>query len=397
MVHEFIVIGSGSTGSSIAHSLSSISRDVILIDKQGIANGTTGKSSALVRTHYSNPVVARMAMYSRDILANFTPIGYSGYTKTGMIYGFPNSDIPQEEKNLSMLRGIGANFDVISFEKLSGVFPSITETGNDLIIHEPDSGYADPVATSNSFVAKAREQGCKTMISNEVIKIGVDSDGPYITLKDGKVIHGKKVVIATNIWTNDLLLRSGVDPKNRLPIMPTLHNVIYLRRPLAMQGIKPTYWDMNNLAYYKMEGETVTALGSLDPDLDRHECDVDDNNYDGAMDKFVEKYLNKISSRIPAMDTASMISSISGKYDMTPDGHPIIDTIESLGFPNFYSCVGMSGHGFKLSPAFGLIVKEMMEGIEKEKRIFDWDIFSLKRFSQGTQMGRTHENIGTLY
>lgn len=397
MVHEFIVIGSGSTGSSIAHSLSSISRDIILIDKQGIANGTTGKSSALVRTHYSNPVVAKMAMHSRDILANFTPIGYSGYTKTGMVYGFPKSDISPEEKNLNLLRNNGAKFDVISFEKLNEFFPSITETGNDLIVHEPESGYADPVATSNSFVAKARDQGCKTMISNEVLKIGVDSDGPYTILKDGKMIHGKRVIIATNIWTNDLLLRSGVEPKNRLPIMPTLHNVIYLRRPPVMQGIRPTYWDMNNLAYFKMEGETVTALGSLDPNLDKVECDVNDNNYDGAMDEFIEKYLSKISRRIPAMGASSMISSISGKYDMTPDGHPIIDSLEDLGFPNFYSCVGMSGHGFKLSPAFGLIVKEMMQGVEKEERTFDWDIFSLKRFSQGTQMGHTHKDIGTLY
>jgi len=136
-----------------------------------------------------------------------------------------------------------------------------------------------------------------------------------------------------------------------------------------MQGIKPTYWDMNKLAYYKMEGDTVTAVGSLDPEMDKHECDVEDNNYDGATYEFLEKYMIKISGRIPAMESSSLISSTSGKYDMTPDGHPIIDSLESIGFPDFYVCVGMSGHGFKLSPAFGLIVKEMMEDVERKKNI----------------------------
>lgn len=397
MTHDFIVVGAGSTGSSIINSLSSFSKDVVLVDGNGVANGNTGKSSALVRTHYSNPIVAKMAMYSQKIFSNFQSIGYSGFTKTGMLYGFEESSIYNEEKNLSMLRELGGAFNYIDVKLLSKFYPSIITDNIDLVVHEPEGGYADPVATSNSFVSRARENGAKTMLNNQVMRIGNDQEGSYIELNECKKIYGKKIILATNIWTNRLLENSGLEERDHLPIMPTLHSVIYLRRPPKMHGVKPTYWDMSNLAYYKMEGETITAIGSLDPEMDRHECQIDDGNYDGASDEYIENYLNKVSSRVPLMNAASIISTISGKYDMTPDGHPIIDSLDDLGFKGFYTCVGLSGHGFKLSPALGLIILEMMKGVESEKRTFDWEIFRIKRFSEGAKVGRLHENIGTLY
>ena len=85
---DFIVVGAGSTGTSIAFHLAAMGRKVSVVDREGIAGGNTGKSSALVRTHYSNELIARMALYSMKFFEESGKTGYSGFTRTGMIFPF---------------------------------------------------------------------------------------------------------------------------------------------------------------------------------------------------------------------------------------------------------------------------------------------------------------------
>ncbi|MEM3861668.1 MAG: FAD-binding oxidoreductase, partial [Thermoplasmatales archaeon] len=86
---EFIIVGAGSTGTSISYYLKKYGKKVLLIDAKGIATGNTARSSALIRTHYSNELIALMAKYSLDVISNFDSIGFSGFHQTGMIFPFP--------------------------------------------------------------------------------------------------------------------------------------------------------------------------------------------------------------------------------------------------------------------------------------------------------------------
>ena len=62
-INSVIVIGGGSSGCSIAYNLASRGKKVRLIERGSIASGNTGKSSALVRTHYSNELISSMALF----------------------------------------------------------------------------------------------------------------------------------------------------------------------------------------------------------------------------------------------------------------------------------------------------------------------------------------------
>ncbi|NKE39901.1 FAD-binding oxidoreductase, partial [Mycobacterium tuberculosis] len=51
---DFIVIGAGVIGTSVAHHLASLgARNVLVIERGMIGAGTTSQSSGLLRTHYS--------------------------------------------------------------------------------------------------------------------------------------------------------------------------------------------------------------------------------------------------------------------------------------------------------------------------------------------------------
>ena len=121
-INSVIVIGGGSSGCSIAYNLASRGKKVRLIERGKIASGNTGKSSALVRTHYSNELISSMALYSIKEFMNFSYIGYSGFTKTGMVFPFNGVNVDTARENFKMLRGLGIDEQEIPVEKSPGVF-----------------------------------------------------------------------------------------------------------------------------------------------------------------------------------------------------------------------------------------------------------------------------------
>ena len=394
---DFIVIGGGSTGASISYYLSKKKSKILLIDKGMIAGGNTGKSSALIRTHYTNELIASMAKYSYGVISNFDSIGFSGFHRTGMLFPFNSSEEDLARKNADMLRGLGIEQQEIDPKEIDKYFPGISLDDFDYVLSEPWSGYADPVAVTNSFIQAAQSRGVSVKTGRNAL--AVDSNDRRVTVSIGNEgkITAKKVILATNVWTNKLLADSGISRDRLLPITVSLHSVIYLRRPSSLLGEKPVLWDPPNLAYYKMEGDSLCAVGSLDPAVDKKQVEISDSLPEKAELEYIEDYMARLVKRIPAMGESTLISSLNGLYDMTPDGHAIISPLDYLGLDGVYVCAGLSGHGFKLSPSYGLITSEMVSGVDHKEATFDWNLFSPNRFREGKLIRSKFEEIGTMY
>ena len=64
--------------------------------------------------------------------------------------------------------------------------------------------------------------------------------------------------------------------------------------------------------------------------------------------------------RVPALADAGIVAGVTGVYDMTPDGRPMLG-----GWPGLAGLVlaaGFSGTGFKISPAVGEAVAALVTG-----------------------------------
>ncbi len=69
---DVVVIGGGCTGTSVALQLARRKAGrIVLVDRAGIAAGATGRSSALVRQHYTHEVLARMALRALQTFEHF--------------------------------------------------------------------------------------------------------------------------------------------------------------------------------------------------------------------------------------------------------------------------------------------------------------------------------------
>jgi sarcosine oxidase, subunit beta len=138
-------------------------------------------------------------------------------------------------------------------------------------------------------------------------------------------------------------------------------------------------------------------VGSLDSGLDREQVDPDNFQREASYD-IINLFSQGLTSRIPIMNRGVYQSNYVGLYDTTPDEHPIIDELDSLFLGNVFCCVGLSGHGFKLCPAFGLMNAEMLMRKEKSELTFDRSAFSLRRFSSGEPLAlkTKYENLASM-
>src|SRR3972149_3550186 len=68
---DFVVVGGGCMGASIAWHLAKAGADVILLERDHVGAGATGHSGALVRRHYEDPVGIRLANESWRFFTSF--------------------------------------------------------------------------------------------------------------------------------------------------------------------------------------------------------------------------------------------------------------------------------------------------------------------------------------
>ncbi|MGB7848363.1 MAG: FAD-dependent oxidoreductase [Candidatus Acidiferrum sp.] len=68
---------------------------------------------------------------------------------------------------------------------------------------------------------------------------------------------------------------------------------------------------------------------------------------------------------------------VTGVYDMTPDSRPLLGEIP--GIAGLYLCAGFSGMGFKISPAIGLMMSELV--VDGRGKTVDIQAFRTDRFA----------------
>ena len=175
---EAIIIGAGVMGASLAFHLTRAGlHNVLVVDKKGLCGGMTAKSGALVRMHYTNEPEARMAFASLRYFQHWGDMvgGACGFTHTGFIMTVSPENAARLRHNVAMLQQVGVNTQVITAQELQALQPAC-QVG-DLVVaaYEPESGYADPRATTTAFMQRAQQQGA--MLREGVMVTGLRTAG----------------------------------------------------------------------------------------------------------------------------------------------------------------------------------------------------------------------------
>ena len=371
---EAVVIGGGVMGCSILYHLAARGMtDALLLEREALGSGSTGRSSGAVRMHYSTEVHARMAWQSVQVFREFDGMvgGECGYTNTGYLVFANEAAVDGFRANVALQQSVGIDTREISREDAAELAPAFYLDDCAGIAYEPLSGHADPSGTALAYAARARELGARIRLQAPAGSVEISGGRVVAVTTNGERIETERAIIATGPWSRRFLLEHGID----LPLQATRHEVIHLRRPPDIP-YHPGGGDIANLIYFRPESTDLTLIGNgnLEDDVDDPEVYAQ-----RASQSFIGEVWGRISRRIPAMADAEFATGYAGLYTQTPDSHPVIDRVD--GVDGLYICTGFSGHGFKLSPAVGLLVSELV--LDGKASTIDIHPLRMARFADG--------------
>ena len=373
---DVVVIGGGCNGASIAfHLAEGKAGRVVLLEKGALASGPTGRSTAIVRQHYSNQVTARMALDSLRVFQQWEDRvgGTCGFVRTGFLVGVRGGDRTALEGNVALQRGVGIDVRLVGADELRRLEPQLF--AEDLVAgaYEPEAGYCDPVSTTTSFAEAARGRGARIVQGREVTAIRIERGRVAGVETAAGSVAAPVVVVAAGPWARRLVDGVGV----ALPIEPSRHPVCAFRRPPEFGRAPMIYADFVNQFYMRPETGDLCLVGSIDPGDAAHLADPDTYNAGVDLDTITD-FGGRVSRRFPVLERGFSRGGWAGVYDVTPDWHSIIDRIDEL--PGLHVVAGTSGHGFKLSPAVGALVARLVTEGRRDPAL---EFFRADRFRAG--------------
>ena len=369
---DIVIIGGGVMGCSILYHLARRgAANPLLLERGVLGGGSTGRSQAICRMHYSNPITAALAWDSLQVYANFADRvgGSAGFVKTGYLVTVEEIDRPGLELNIAMQQELGINTALISADDLRELAPMLQAYPGEGWAWEPDSGYADPYLVTTSYAAQAIANGAEIARRTPATGIEIVNGRVQAVLTDQGRVATPTAIIAAGPWANHLMAGTGI----ALPLSPVRHQVALATRSPEQLPTHPIVGDIAQSFSFRPESPTLTMLGF-------GEDYVELDNYDQGIDQATAAdAMTKLTRRMPAMADSYLRGGWSGLFTVTPDWHPILDQVP--GIDGLFCAVGFSGHGFKLAPAIGQAMAEL--ALEGQATSADLTPLRFNRFAEG--------------
>jgi sarcosine oxidase subunit beta len=266
---------------------------------------------------------------------------------------------------------------VVTADDVKRLAPSFFTDDFEVAAYEPESGYADPVSTAQAFLAAARDRGAR--LAQDCRVTGIETSGGRVTgVKTTQGDFAAPVVVnVAGAWAAEIGQLAGVE----IPLDTWTHDVVFVQRPPTIR-YHPTVIDDSLFMYFRPEtgGLTLVALEDGNRFGESPEAETE-----RVAPGLAERIVERLCRRIPGMEAGWLKTMHSGRDGISPDQRAIMD---QAGPEGFYVACGFSGTGFKLGPAVGACMTELI--VEGQAKTVDIAPFTLRRFADGQMLKGEH-------
>lgn len=385
---DVVIVGGGLEGAAAAWALSQRGvTDVTVLERNTVGSGMTGKSSGIVRCHYGVSSLAAMATVGLEVFEKAEQYFGTdiGFRQTGYVVGVGEPNVDNLRKSLAAQREVGVQTEEIDASEVAKLWPWADLEPFAAFGWEARGGYGDAYQTAQAFAVSARAAGVRIRQGANVTGLVLDGGrATGVELADGTRVSAGTVVVATGAWTRPFLAPYGID----VPIRVVREQIVTIS-PGVPIGAVPVFSDLVSLQYVRPELGGEILFGNSD--LAHCEPADPDDYLNRATDGFIDLTVDKVGTRFPGFSDAAITGSYAGCYDVTPDWNPVIST---TGTDGLMVAAGFSGHGFKIAPAVGKLVADLVtEGRSSDPRIPETD-FRLARFAEDNLLKSRYPYVG---
>jgi len=376
---DVVVIGGGVVGTATLFHLARMGAGkVVLLERKHLACGATGKSSAIVRTHYDNPLEAEFAFKSLPTFHHWDDIvgGDCGFVNNGYVRLVEPYNVEKLKLNVGLMQAIGINTRVLLREEVRELVPWIKLDDVPAAAIEPDSGYADPHMTTMGFAEAARRHGAQVFQDAEVTGIDVQNDRVVGVRTARGTIEAPIVINAAGPWASLVAALAGLS----VVLTPMHHQVAVVETPAELPWPHPTIVDRMHYSHFYVRPETghLSLLGASHDNVPIG-LDQLDTYSENLTTRTRDRILERVCNRIPAMETAPVRKGHAGVFADTLDKHALMG--EAPTVKGFIFATGLSGHGFKEAPIVGQAIAELI--LKGSAEVIDITPLRVSRFDEG--------------
>jgi sarcosine oxidase subunit beta len=366
-----VIIGGGISGVSIAYNLAKKGmKNIVVIEKDYLASGSTGRCGAGVRTQWGTEMNCKIALASIDFYQHADEIleyergidfKQSGY----LIFATTEKEDLQFKKNVALQNELGIPSKLLKPEEAKNYVSYINTHDITSATFCPLDGHINPFKATDAYAIAAMKLGVEIYKYTQVTDIIVEDGKVRGVITDRGRIDSDIVVNAAGGYSAVVAEMVGLE----LPIYSERHQILVTEPVEEMQGPMVMSFSKNLYCQQSPEGSFIMGRGD---DTEPRDLRITSSW------EFLDKMATTIIDTLPPVAELTVVRQWAGLYNITPDRQPIYGQVE--GVEGFYLAVGFSGHGFMFAPMTGVILSEMIMG---EKMSIDVSSLSLERFKKG--------------
>jgi len=368
---DIVIIGGGISGVSIGYFLLKHgAKNVVILEKNHLAAGATGRCGAGIRQQWGSPLNCIMSKFSCEFFETAADeLAFAGdieFHQGGYVMLVTTEkELAQTKENIALQNSLGIGTKLLTPSEAKALAPPLnTEELLGVAYHSRD-GHLNPFITTRAFADAFTRLGGKIYTNTSLTGIRVENGQIAGVDTNRGSIATNTVVNAAGGYVQTIADMVGVE----LPLYSQRHNIL-VTEPVE-RILDPMLMSFSLNFYCQQTPHGSFVMGRTCPDQPRDLRITADSRFPVAMAKTIVNVL-------PRLKNLRMLRQWAGLYNMSPDNHPIYDQVP--GLMGFFLAAGYSGHGFMMSPATGQSMAELILGLPPT---LPWDRLGFSRFSEG--------------
>ncbi|HZP49505.1 MAG TPA: glycine oxidase ThiO [Vicinamibacterales bacterium] len=347
---DFIVVGAGIVGCSVAYELARRGASVEIVDERPVGMGATQASAGVLAPYIEaregsallDLTVRSLALYD-DFVGRVTEASGQPvlYRRTGTL------DVATDERGLQALR---ATADVLATRSVPALLLDAAATRSEeplvaddvtgaLLIEE--HGFVSAPELTRALAAAARVHGAQLLEQSRVRRI-CSRDGDAVVETDRGTLSSSAVVLAAGSWSSTIAIDGVAAP---VPVRPVRGQLLYL----GWSGTQPRRVTWSRSCYIVPWDDGTVLVGATSEDA----------GFDERLTvSGVHDLLQAVADVVPHAWSVTFRGARVGLRPATSDALPVIGRSPSM--PTLTYATGHYRNGILLAPLTGQLVADLL-------------------------------------
>jgi D-arginine dehydrogenase len=350
MKYDFIVVGAGMAGASVAYELSQTAKVCLIEREVRPGQHATGRSAALFAPSYGGRAVRALTRASRDFFI-LPPDGFAEdrlLTRRGVLYIARRDQLDYLKAMITDIGRSGGAIERVDVARVLETVPLLKSSYVAGAALDHDAQDIDVDALHQGFLRGARARGAKliTDVGDPVIA----RSGDFWTINlPTQTITATVLVNAAGAWGDQVAEGIGARP---IGLQPLRRTAVLVDPPAETDiGAWPAVIDVDEEFYFKPDAGKL-LISPADETL-VEACDVQPEELDIAIG------VDRVQAAL-TLEVERVNHSWAGLRTFAPDRAPVIGFDPEV--TGLFWSVGQGGYGIQTAPAWARTAAALARG-----------------------------------